>query len=294
MDDTTQDAVTRLGELGERYFTTQHTCDPFNATLLGLSEFDHLAGDPGVGASDQAAADFAAIAEEVAAIDVTVLDEKSVVDHSVLTALVRGAKQDADHSLWAGNASAKSYVGRQGLIFQAVPAMTVTDGDSAPRYLERLSGIAGALSALGERYADEAGRGRIPTRLGVEHSIQQLGGYLDLGIEHDVLLTAARTGADAHTAEQATAIVERDVCPAMRELARRLRDEFLPMGRPDDRVGSRSSPAARTATWPQSHDPRPRPCLRRRSTSSASTSSARCRRNGARSARGRSARRVSP
>ena len=37
------DAATQLTELGERYFRTQHTYDPYNATLLGITEFDALA-----------------------------------------------------------------------------------------------------------------------------------------------------------------------------------------------------------------------------------------------------------
>lgn len=243
MSDTTRtNATTRLGELGERYFTTEHTYDPYNATLLGLSEFDHLAGDPSLEASEKALSDFSAIAADVAAIDVSSLDEQDQVDYGVLTALVRGAQQDAEHSLWAGNASAKSYVSRQAVIFQAVPAMTVTDGESAERYIERLSGIAGVLAAIGDRYAAEAGRGRVPTELGVTHSIAQLDGYLALGLEGDVLLGVARNGADAATIERATAIVEREIRPAMSALSDRLRAEFLPIGRPNDRVGVKFIP----------------------------------------------------
>ncbi|MDQ1573202.1 MAG: hypothetical protein QOH44_761 [Actinomycetota bacterium] len=236
-DTTTTSATTKLAELGERYFTTEHTYDPYNATLLGLSEFDHLPGDPSLEASEKASADFLEIAKDVAAIDVTTLDEMDQIDHGVLTSLVRGAQQDAEHSLWAGNGSAKSYISRQALIFQTVPAMTVSDSDSAERYLERLSGIAGVLTAVGDRYAVEAGRGRVPTELGVTHSIAQLDGYLALGLEGDVLLKVARDGADAATIDRATAIVEREIRPAMSALADRLRTEFLPIGRPNDKVG---------------------------------------------------------
>ena len=52
----------------------------------------------------------------------------------MLTVLTRGAGRDAHHSLWAANASAKGYVSRQGLVFQAVPAMTIADADGAERY----------------------------------------------------------------------------------------------------------------------------------------------------------------
>lgn len=242
MNTTTSGPSARLAALGERYFLTQNTYDPYNATLLGLSEFDHLPGDPSVEASEQASADLAAIGTDLAGVDAAVLDDQDVVDHGVLSVLVRGAQQEAQHSLWAGNASAKSYVSRQGLIFQAVPAMTVTDDDSAHRYLDRLAGISGALSALGDRYAIEAARGRVPTALGVDHSIQQLEGYLAFGLEKDALLTPARGAADAAVLDRASAIVERDVRPAMATLAHRLRTELLPIGRPNDQVGIRFIP----------------------------------------------------
>jgi uncharacterized protein (DUF885 family) len=231
------DASARLAALGESYFTTQHNYDPYNATLLGLGEFDHLPGDPSLEASEKASADLAAIGEQVAAIDTAILSETDLIDHSVLTVLVRGAQQEAQHSLWAGNASAKSYVSRQALIFQTMPAMTVTDDDSAERYLERLSGVGGVLSALGDRYAVEAGRGRVPTELGITHSVQQLEGYLALGVDGDALLAPVRASGNAAAIQRATTILENEVHPAMAALAERLRTEFLPGSRPNDRVG---------------------------------------------------------
>jgi uncharacterized protein (DUF885 family) len=233
------DASARLAALGESYFTTQHSYDPYNATLLGLGEFDHLPGDPSLEASEKASADLAAIGEQVAAIDSATLSEADLIDHSVLTVLVRGAQQEAQHSLWAGNASAKSYVSRQALIFQTMPAMTVTDDDSAERYLDRLSGVGGVLASLGDRYAVEAGRGRIPTALGITHSVQQLEGYLALGVQSDALLAPVRASGDAAAIERATSILENDVHPAMAALAARLRTEFLPGARPNDQVGIR-------------------------------------------------------
>jgi uncharacterized protein (DUF885 family) len=231
------DASARLAALGESYFTTQHNYDPYNATLLGLGEFDHLPGDPSLEASEKASADLAAIGEQVAALDTSVLSEADLIDHSVLTVLVRGAQQEAQHSLWAGNASAKSYVSRQALIFQTMPAMTVTDDDSAERYLDRLSGVGGVLSALGDRYAVEASRGRTPTALGITHSVQQLEGYLALGVQGDALLAPVRASGDAAVIERATNILENDVHPGMAALASRLRTEFLPGARPNDKVG---------------------------------------------------------
>jgi uncharacterized protein (DUF885 family) len=158
----------------------------------------------------------------------------------VLTVLTRGAGQDAHHSLWAANASAKGYVSRQGLVFQAVPAMTIADADGAARYESRLAGIGGFLTALGERYAEEAARGRVPTELGVRHAVDQLEGYLALPLDDDALLAPARH--DPAVRERARSVIAESIRPAMAALAERLRTELLPVARPDDRVGIRFVP----------------------------------------------------
>jgi uncharacterized protein (DUF885 family) len=235
------DAAT-LAELGERYFRTQHTYDPYNATLLGLTEFDHLAGDPSRAAGEQAAADFAAIDAELAALDPAALDEAGQVDHAVLTVLSRGAGRDAHSALWAANASAKGYVSRQGLVFQAVPAMTVPDADAAERYEHRLAGLGTFLRALGERYREEAGRGRTPTALGVAHAVAQLEGHLALDLDADLLLAPATRAGDPALRERARETIASSVRPAMAALAELLRTELLPVARPDDRVGIEQVP----------------------------------------------------
>ena len=226
-----------LADLGERYFRTQHTYDPHNATLLGITEFDHLAGDPSSAASAAAAAAFTAIEQQLATIDVADLGPDEQVDHGVLSALTRGAGRDAQHSLWAANASAKGYVSRQGLVFQAVPAMTIADTDGADRYLHRLAGTGAFLTALGDRYAEEAAQGRTPTARGVTHALGQLEGQLAADLDDDVLLRPTSLGADPAVRERARETVESSIRPAMAALARRLRDELLPVARPDERVG---------------------------------------------------------
>ncbi len=232
--------MSTLHELGERYFAVQHTYDPYNATLLGIAEFDGLAGDPSVEASDRAAADFAAIDAELAALDTTAMSVAEQGDHGVLTALSRGAGRDAHHALWATNASAKGYVSRQGLVFQAVPAMTVTDADSTDRYRSRLAGVAGFLDALGQRYEREAARGRVPTQLGVRHAIGQLEGHLQADLDDDVLLTPVRGRTEGHRGGARETVADH-IRPAMVALAETLRG-LLPVARPDDRSGISNVP----------------------------------------------------
>jgi uncharacterized protein (DUF885 family) len=225
-----------LAQLGEAYFAAQHSYDPFNATLLGIDEFDGLSFDPSREASERTADELAAIGRKAGQIDPAGLTRGQRVDHGVLIALVEGARSDAEHCLWAANASAKSYVSRQGLIFQAVPAMTVASPEAADRYLSRLSKIGPTLDALGQRYLVEAADGRTPTAVGVDHSIRQLEGYLALPAAQDALLNPARD-ADSAVREAAAAHITQAVRPAMRRLADLLRRELAPVARPDDRVG---------------------------------------------------------
>lgn len=244
MDDgaVTDASSTLLADLGDRYFTQQHSYDPLNATLLGLSDFDHLVGDPSLETGAAAADGFARIAEELSAIDPSRLSEADQVDHQVLTVLNRGAEADARHSLWAANASAKGYVSRQGLLFQAVPAMTLEDGDASDRYLTRLSAAGNMLTALGERYLAEARVGRVPTARGVRHAVEQLQGYLALELEQDALLKPTASTPSGRVRTQALRLVDQTVRPAMAALAQLLRIELLPLSRPDNRVGIRYVP----------------------------------------------------
>lgn len=241
MTSTETVAATELTRLGEAYFATQHSYDPYNATLLGVDEFDGLSSDPSREASERAAEELAAIGRQVRDIDTAGLSDAQRVDHGVLTALVEGARSDAEHSMWAANASAKSYVSRQGLIFQAVPAMTATTPEATERYLSRLSKIGATLDALGERYLAEAANARVPTAVGVGHSVRQLEGYLALPVSDDVLLKPVRGAAPA-VWEAAAAHITHSIRPAMRRLAELLRHELAPLARPDDRVGIREIP----------------------------------------------------
>ena len=230
-----------LARLGEAYFATQHRYDPYNATMLGVADFDGLSCDPSREASQQAAQDLAAIGRQVQAIGTEGLTRAERVDHGVLTALVEGARADAEHSLWAANASAQGYVSRQGLIFQAVPAMTIGRPGAAERYLSRLSAIGATFDALGQRYLAEAADGRTPTTVGVEQSIRQLTGYLAQPVAGDDLLKPVHD-ADPAVHAAATAHLTGTIRPAMQRLADLLRRDLAPLARPDDRVGIREIP----------------------------------------------------
>jgi uncharacterized protein (DUF885 family) len=241
MTDTNTAAAADLARLGEAYFAIQHRYDPYNATMLGVADFDGLSFDPSRKASERAEQELAAVGRQVREIATAELSDAQRVDHGVLTALVEGARADAEHSLWAANASAKSYVSRQGLIFQAVPAMTVASPQALARYIERLSKIGATLDALGQRYLTEAADGRVPTAVGVDHAHRQLTGHLALPVPEDSLLKPVRD-AEPAVRDAAAAHVTGTIRPAMQRLADLLSQELAPRARPDDRVGIREIP----------------------------------------------------
>ncbi len=234
----------RLVELGERYFFAQHSFDPLNATLLGLEEFERLLPDPSASAGRTASETFVAIGRELDQIETDSLAPDDQLDHAVLEALTRGAASEARHQLWAANASAKGYVNPQGLVFQAIPTMSVAEPEQRAAYLERLAGLGDFFDALGRRYRQEAAAGRRSTVRGLRQAIAQLAGQLDTAPGDAALLKPARTatgtvGADLR--QRAERLVGGSVRPAIARLLD-LQTELLSGARPDDQVGIRFVP----------------------------------------------------
>lgn len=226
---------TMLLALGEQYFKAKHEYDPFNATLLGLTEFDGQLGSPSVEASAAARAVFTSVREQAQELDPSTLDEAQSVDREVLIALARGAETDAQHSLWAANISGKGYVSRQGTLFQAFAATAVTEVAGARRYLDRLAALPDYLIQLGERYRTEIAVGRTPTAVGVRNAARQLRTEAE-GTAGGTLLRPVAAPAGAAWRSQAEDLMAQ-VVPVLRALADLLEREAAPVARPDDKAG---------------------------------------------------------
>jgi uncharacterized protein (DUF885 family) len=225
-----------LAELGEAYFAAKHSYDPFNATLLGLTEFDGLTGSPSAETSARAEARFAELGRAATDLDPSTLNVDEQVDRQVLIALLRGAETDAHHSLWAANISGAGYVSRQGTLVEALAATEVKDSTSADRYLSRLAALPAYAEELAVRHRHEIAEGRLPTAVGVRNAIGQLRSEAVGGAGSALLRPVAREAADPWR-EQATTLVAREVGPAFGALADVLEAEAAPVARPDDKVG---------------------------------------------------------
>jgi uncharacterized protein (DUF885 family) len=227
--------LSELAVLGERYFRTKSEYDPFNASLLGLTEFDAMVGSASAETSAEAERTFAGLRAEVEALDPGRLGEAEQVDRLVLGALLRGAETDARHSLWAANVSGAGYVSRQGTLFQALSAAEVTGPESGERYLARLAALPAYFAGLGQRFREENAAGRRPTQVGVHHAIGQLRSESTAA---SLLKPVAAGGGYLERAEALAAAAR----PALAELADLLESELLPVGRGDDQVGIRFVP----------------------------------------------------
>jgi uncharacterized protein (DUF885 family) len=228
-----------LARLSEDFFQVVHTADPFNATQLGVTGFDALVPDPSRAGSARAAGQIAAIEERLAGVDASRLDEPGRVNHAVLAHLAWAARSDLEHGLWEANASAGGYASPQATVFQSVPTALLDDAGAVEGYLRRLGGLGGFFDAVTARYREARQDGRVPTEVGANQAIEQIEGHLGKDLADDVLVAVDLPGEidQASARRQAAQIVESQVRPALRRLLACLRDDLLPVARPDDKIG---------------------------------------------------------
>jgi uncharacterized protein (DUF885 family) len=228
-----------LARLGEDFFQVVHTADPFNATQLGVTGFDALVPDPSRAGSDRAARQIAAIEERLGGIDASLLDEAGRVNHAVLAHLAWAARSDLEHGLWEANASAGGYASPQAAVFQSVPTALLDDAAAVEGYLRRLRALGGFFDAVTARYRQAGQDGRVPTEVGTRQAIEQIEGHLGKALAGDALVAVDLPGHldQAAARRQAAEIVDGEVRPALRRLLACLRDDLLPVARPDDKVG---------------------------------------------------------
>jgi len=233
------DQTAALDRLGEDFFQVVHSADPFNATQLGVSGFDDLVPDPSRAGSAATAARIGAVERRLGGIDAGLLDAAGQVNHAVMAHLAWAARSDLEHGLWEANVSAGGYVSPQAMVFQSVPTALLDDAGAAEGYLRRLRLLGGYFDAATARYREAGQDGRIPTEVGTRQAIEQLEGHLGRALADDALVAVDLPGGldQAGFRARAADIVEGEVRPALRRLLACLRDELLPVARPDDRVG---------------------------------------------------------
>jgi uncharacterized protein (DUF885 family) len=239
-----QQAAAELARLGEEFFEVVHTADPFSATQVGASGFDALVPDSSRAGAAHNAQQIARIEEGLSRVDVTRLDQPGRVNHAVMAHLAWAARSDLEHGLWEANASAGGYVSPQAMAFMSVPTALLNDAAAVDSYLRRLRGLGGYFDAAARRYGEAKRDGRVPTQVGARQAIEQIEGHIGRDVADDVMVAVRLPdGVDqAAIRREAAGIVENEIRPALRRLVACLRDELLPVARPDEKVGIRFVP----------------------------------------------------
>jgi uncharacterized protein (DUF885 family) len=234
-----QQAAAELTRLGDEYFKVVHTADPFSATQVGASGFDALVPDPSRAGAARDAQQIARIEEGLSRVDVTALDQAGRVNHAVMAHLAWGARSELEHGLWEANASAGGYYSPQAMAFMSVPTALLDDAAAVDGYLQRLRGLGGYFDAAAHRYTEAKRDGRVPTGVGTRQAMEQIQGHIGRDVASDVMVTVDLPDSvdQAAIRRQAADIVEGEIRPALRRLLACLRDELLPVARPDDKVG---------------------------------------------------------
>ncbi|HEU5419180.1 MAG TPA: DUF885 domain-containing protein [Streptosporangiaceae bacterium] len=246
-DGARQEAAAQLAALSAEYFRVVHETDPLTATQLGVTGFDDLLPDPSRAGAARGAQRIAAVEQRLAAIDSGLLSDADQTTAAVMAHLAAAARSDLEHGLWEANASAGSYIAPQAMAFQSVPTAVLTDGAAVAGYLRRLRGLGAFFDAIAARYQQAAADGRLPAQVGVRQAIDQLDGHLGRDVADDRLVAVAFPEALPDTERaaaraEAARIVADEIRPAMRRLLDCLRDELLPVARPDLQVGIRFVP----------------------------------------------------
>jgi uncharacterized protein (DUF885 family) len=233
-----EEAARLLAALGDDFFQTVHTIDPFSATQLGVAGFDHLVPNPSRDGAADSARRLAAVESRTASIDASLLDAAGQTNLAVLAHLAETARSDLEHGLWEANASAAGYVSPAAMAFQSVPTAVLGDTVAVRGYLERVGELGGFFGRVADRYRGAALDGRLSTQVGLRQAIDQLAGHLAKDLAADPFVAVALPDElDSAAIRRSVAdVVEQQVRPAMRALLLQL-DAELPRARPDDKVG---------------------------------------------------------
>jgi uncharacterized protein (DUF885 family) len=239
-----QQAAAELAWLSEEFFEVAHRADPFGATQVGAQGFDDLVPDPSRAGSRTDAARLGQIEERLSHIDPGRLDQAGRVNRDVMAFLAGAARSDLEHGLWEANASAGGYNSPQAMVFMSVPTALLDSATAVDGYLQRLRGLGGYFDAVTSRYREAKQDTRIPTEVGTRQAIEQIEGHLGRDVTADLMVTVRLPGDvdEAAVRREAADIVDSQIRPALRRLLGCLRDELLPVARPDDRVGIRFVP----------------------------------------------------
>ncbi len=237
---TDPDAGARLSALADEYWEAKLEASPLFATYLGDHRYDDRVDDLSAEAEDQQRARWASLRERAVALGgaATGLDETARSTLDLLVHELDDAMRGIDLRL--AEMASDQMDGVHADLLTVAGQLNAPEPDHALMAVERTRSYGTMLAQAADRFRAALAAGRTPVRINVERSINQVEGYLASPLDDDPFANlSGPAGWDSHDAwrDELTGIVREALRPAFARYRDVLRDELLPVARPDDRPG---------------------------------------------------------
>ena len=227
----------RLRALADEYWEAKLEASPLFATFLGDHRYDDRVDDLSAAAEQRLRARWVDLRSRAAALDPGG-DDTDRVTRDLLVHELDDAVRSIDLRL-AELASDQMQGAHADLLITA-GQLGAPEPAHAAMALARTRSYGTMLAQAADRFREGLAAGRTPARINVERSINQVEGYLGSPLDADPFANlAGPEGWDGLAAwrDGLTDIVRDGVRPAFGRYRDVLRDELLPVARPDDRPG---------------------------------------------------------
>ncbi|WP_040833942.1 DUF885 domain-containing protein [Nocardia brevicatena] len=227
-----------LQRLADSYWDTMLEAEPSSATLLGDHRFDDRIEDVSAEADRQLLDRWHDLARRVEAVDPTRLNPTDRITH----ALLRGELDNAVLGLgWRPREMAWDQMdGVHSRLLTMAPQFTAPEPKNARALVVRFRRVGDMLAQAQQRFRQGLHAGRLPARVTVERSMNQLDNYLASEVAGDAFATlAGPPGWDGENAwrTELVEVVREVIRPAFQRYRQVLAEELLPVSRPDERSG---------------------------------------------------------
>ncbi|WP_116952062.1 DUF885 domain-containing protein [Jiangella endophytica] len=221
-----------IGRLADEFLETTSSANPFTASIFGVPGYDDRVPDLSEDAEVAAGERLLELAAQAEAIPADSLGD---VDRVTREVLVHSARSEAaplvDRHLEF------TVSGHAGPVAGALATLAYTSLRS-PRnerdYLSRVMGVKAYVDDIGVRAAAGVASGRVPTRRGVEQTLERVRAYLATPVDADLIVApAAGTGIEADVRAHVTDSIR----PAFAALLDVLSGPVLAAARADERSG---------------------------------------------------------
>jgi uncharacterized protein (DUF885 family) len=230
--------VGAIDSLAEEYWAHYLEVEPTHAHLLGdYSRAGHFEE------STREAEDREIATMRDLAARATATDESDLTDQQRITrdVLISDATTRADSmETRLSEMAADPIFGPQVSMPILMGMLALPDVEVAEALVDKLRGLGRYYGELADRQRDGVAAGRLPAAFAAADTVDQLDGLLAKPVADDPLLTTTTPphGLDVDAWKgRLREVVESDVRPGLRAYRDVLRDEVLPLGRPDDRCG---------------------------------------------------------